>query len=166
MKIIELIIIFFILFVYITIDLFQSKKHSIKQNYDISIEALEDIEKKMLNVKLGFISKNVWGLQGYSKEITSANATSYQVSNNKKNICINNRCFELIGIENKNRVIFYDKQNKKFITLHKNEMLDKNLTITKIGNKVILKDNNATYNLERGFVDINLYKGNNSESSK
>ena len=166
MKKVEIIFILLLSFIYIMNDLTNYEYGNLEQDDFLNIETIDTLTQKSVNtVTINILKKNVWNLQVQEKKkevkIIQTINNRYKVSGDKKSLCIKTDCFELIGIKDSNKAIFY--KNKKFISFSLNDKIDENLTLIKIGDNVIIKDKNTTYSLEKGFVDITLYKGIESE---
>ena len=138
--------------------LFGSPKHILKQH-------LGEIDRKLVDFNssddcnLSWVSKNVWGLIDIEKKATKRKKNHNIYVKNGKILCIKQRCYEFIAIENKKNVIMYDNQTKKFIILHRYDNLDKQVRLIRINNRLIFEDKaKKKYIIDIGFVNPKDYK--------
>jgi hypothetical protein len=172
MSLLEIVLVIVSVGIYIGGDLYtQNTNTALETQIKKDIELLQSNDK-ILKKKTDFkiLSKNFWDLEiskRKKRQKTKKLDKVYDISKDKKSICKDKECFEVIAIEDEKTVIFYDTSKKTFLSLKKSNKLNEDLIVLKLDKNIVLQDkNNNKYMLSTGFVDINIYNVENKKDDK
>jgi len=164
----EIIISFFIIIMYILLD-FQNQQSQIYYGYNSDNNHTQLIipnRYTLKNNEIITLDKNVWGLSVDNSMISlrKTEDSRYELKDNNKTICFNQKCLEFIAIIDNNQTVFFNTNSNKFKTIKINDIIFKNLKLISINKYIVLKNTNKTYKLNRGFIDIDKYRRKNVQN--
>jgi hypothetical protein len=132
---------------------------------DIDEEHIDNNQIGSLGIKK--ISNSVFGLkeevieEENSVKVDDNDNKAYKLSEDKKQICQNDSCFQFIAIlyQHKPYAIFYDIKGKSFLTLKKGTLLYNDLFIKEIDKeRLLLGSKDKSYQIDIGYVDVSQFK--------